>query len=268
MQPSDERPASVTDGDGPGRPTLRGVQPSDERPASVTTPSRRPLPAVGLVIFDNDGVLVDSEAISSRTLAEVLTEFGVPTTPDESRRDFTGGTLGLIRTLVEARTGRPLPERFEAVYAARLADRFARGLRPHRGVPELLDFLDTLGIATCVASNGTRARTETALRATGLLGRFDGRIFSADGVDRPKPAPDLFLHASTVLGVPADRCLVIEDSPTGIAAGRAAGMYVWAPAGTYPPDRLTDADRVSPSMERLAEELRAELGGAEPGSAG
>ena len=238
------------------------MQPSHDRATPRTARPPSPLPTVDLVIFDNDGVLVDSEAISSRTLAEVLTELGVPTTPDDSRRDFTGGTLGLIRTLVEARTGRPLAETFEPVYAARLAGRFARELRPNRGVPELLDFLDAAGVATCVASNGTRTRTETALRATGLLERFDGRIFSADGVERPKPAPDLFLHASTVLGVPVDRCLVIEDSPTGIAAGRAAGMYVWAPAGTYPAERLTDADRVSPSMERLAEELRAELGGA------
>ncbi len=214
---------------------------------------------VDLVIFDNDGVLVDSEALSSATLAEVLTAYGVPTTPAQCRRDFTGGTPSLIRQVIEARTGRPLPASFEAAFAARLIERFQRRLRPCPGIPALLDFLGRVGVPYCVASNGTRERIEAALRAVGLLDRFTGRIFSAAEVARPKPAPDLFLQASAALRVPADRCLVIEDTPPGIAAARAAGMRVWAPAGTYPLDELSGADRVSASTAVLAAELQAAL---------
>ena len=159
----------------------------------------------------------------------------------------------------------PSPASFEAVYAERLAAAFERELAPCPGVPALLDFLDGAGIPYCVASNGSPARVEASLRATGLLGRFDGRIFSAEQVTRPKPAPDLFRRAAEVLGAPAARCLVVEDTPPGIAAGRSAGMFVWAPEGTYRAEVLRDADRVSVSVEALAEELRAELSGGERG---
>ncbi len=224
-----------------------------------------PLPVIELVIFDNDGVLVDSEGLSSATLAAVLRDFGVPATPAECRRDFTGGTVARVRTVIEARTGHALPVSFEAVYAERLAAAFERELAPCPGAPALLDFLDGAGIPYCVASNGSRARVEASLRATGLLGRFDGRIFSAEQVTHPKPAPDLFRRAAEVLGAPAERCLVVEDTPPGIAAGRSAGMFVWAPEGTYPAEVLGDADRVSVSVEALATELRAELAGGERG---
>jgi HAD superfamily hydrolase (TIGR01509 family) len=212
-----------------------------------------------LVLFDNDGVLVDSERLSSRTLAAVLTGFGVPATPEACHRDFTGGTVALVRAVVEGRTGRPLPVTFETVYAERLAAAFAHELRASQGVPALLDRLDALGIPYCVASNGSRARIEAALRATRLLDRFAGRIFSAEQVAHPKPAPDLFLHAARAMGAAPGRCLVVEDTPPGIAAGRAAGMRVWAPATTYPADALREADRVSSSMRDLARELGAEL---------
>ena len=221
-----------------------------------------PLPAVELVIFDNDGVLVDSEDLSSTTLSGVLGDLGVPATPEQCRHDFTGGTVTLVRAVIESRTGRALPESFETLYLERLAAAFERELTPCPGVPALLDFLDEAGIPYCVASNGTRARIQASLRATRLLGRFDGRIFSAEQVAHPKPGPDLFRRAAEVLGAAADHCLVIEDSPPGIAAARSAGMFVWAPAGTYPPEALRDADRVSPSIEALGTELRAELSGA------
>ncbi len=219
----------------------------------------RHLPApLGLVIFDNDGVLVDSERLSSATVARVLSELGVPTTPADAHRDFTGGTLDRIRQIVEG-SGHHLPATFEATYAERLAGVFERELAPSAGVPGLLEELDRHGIGYCVASNGTRGRIRASLRAAGLLDRFAGRTFSADDVPRPKPAPDLFLRAADSLGVPAGACLVVEDTPPGIAAGRAAGMRVWTPAGTYPAEALRDADRVFESMELLAAELAAEL---------
>ena len=220
---------------------------------------RRPFPdPLRLVIFDNDGVLVDSERLSSATLAEVLTDLGIPYTPEESHRDFTGGTLGRVRQVVEGR-GLALPALFEATYARRLADVFSRELRPSTGVPELLERLRERGVDCCVASNGTRERVEASLRATGLLERFAGRAFSADDVARPKPAPDLFLHAAATLGAYPDACLVVEDTPPGIEAGRRAGMYVWAPASTYEEAELAGADRVSPTMAALAAELEATL---------
>lgn len=227
----------------------------------LVTP-RRPIPApLRLVVFDNDGVLVDSEHLSSATLAGVLTDLGVPYTREESHRDFTGGTLGHVRQVVEAR-GVALSPDFEATYARRLADVFAAELRPSVGVAELLDRLDARGIRYCVASNGTRGRIRASLRAAGLLERFAGRTFSAEDVARPKPAPDLFLHAAATLGIEPEACLVVEDTPPGVEAGRRAGMYVWAPASTYPERELEGADRVSPTMAALAAELDAELGAA------
>lgn len=215
--------------------------------------------SVDLVIFDNDGVLVDSELISARTLAGVLNAFGVAATPEQVYIDFMGCTLPLIRDMIEARTGGPLPPSFEPTYARDLAAAFEAELRPVPGVPELLDFLDALSIPYCVASNGTRQRIRNALRATGLLARFEGRIFSAEDVAHGKPAPDLFLHAADVLDVPPERCLVVEDTPAGITAARGAGMVVWAPASTYGAERLEGAQRISATMADLAAALRAEL---------
>ncbi len=212
-----------------------------------------------LVIFDNDGVLVDSESLSSSTLARVLNGFGVPATPAQCRRDFTGFPVTLVRTVVEARMRAVLPVSFEAVYAGELAEVFGHELGPSAGVPALLDVLDERGIAYCVASNGTRQRLEMSLRAAGLLARFAGRLFSVEQVARPKPAPDLFLAAAGTLGIAPAECLVVEDTPTGIAAANAAGMFAWAPASTYPADELPGAGRISPTMADLGRELRAEL---------
>jgi len=212
-----------------------------------------------LVIFDNDGVLVDSETLSSSTLARVLNGFGVPATPAQCRRDFTGFPVTLVRTVVEARMRAVLPVSFEDVYARALGEVFGRELAPSTGVPALLDVLDERGIVYCVASNGTRSRLEMSLRAAGLLARFSGRLFSVEQVARPKPAPDLFLAAAGTLEIAPAECLVVEDTPTGIAAANAAGMFVWAPASTYPADELPGADRVSPTMADLAHELQAEL---------
>lgn len=213
-----------------------------------------------LVIFDCDGVLVDSERLSCATLADVLTAAGAPTTPDECARDFTGGTVALIRDVTERRTGRPLPGSFEETYARALFERFRRDLRAFDGVTELLDGLDAAGVGYCVASNGTRRRMEASLGATGLLPRFEGRLFSGPEVTRPKPAPDLFLHAAATLGATPASCLVVEDTPTGIAAARAAGMTVWAPATTFDRQRLATADAVFPAMASLGAALLADLG--------
>lgn len=199
-----------------------------------------------LVIFDNDGVLVDSERLANGILADLLTEAGVPYTLEQAVAEFMGGTLARVRAAVE----RPLPEDFEDRYHQRLFAGFAR-LQPVPGVPQVVDGLAEAGTPTCVASSGSHERIRTALTATGLLDRFDGRIFSAEDVAHGKPAPDLFLHAAGSMGAKPDACVVIEDSPLGVAAAKAAGMTVFGYAAMTPAERLAGADAVFTEMRAL-----------------
>src|SRR3954447_26153309 len=137
-----------------------------------------------------------------------------------------GGSMASMRQKAEARLGRPLPADLEDRYHQRLFDGFAQ-LQAIAGVEAVLDHLEAEGIRYCLASSGTHRRIRTALTAVGFLDRFEGRIFSAEDVAHGKPAPDLFLHAAYELGVnPAD-CVVVEDSPLGVAAANAAGMKVF-----------------------------------------
>ena len=204
-----------------------------------------------LVIFDNDGVLVDSELLANTVLAELLTEHGLPCTVEESVRDFLGGTLALVHAAYHERTGRRLPDDFDGRYYARVFAAFRVGLRPVPGVLGVLDELDAAGVAYCVASSGPHERIRLAHEQAGLEGRFAGRTFSADDVAHGKPAPDLFLHAAGSLGVPPSRCAVIEDSPLGVTAAAAAGMTVYGFAAVTPPERLAEADVIVTAMPEL-----------------
>jgi HAD superfamily hydrolase (TIGR01509 family) len=207
-----------------------------------------------LLILDNDGVLVDSEPIANRVLAELLTECGQPTTYEESVRDYLGGTLRLVREAVEPRLGRPLPDDFEDRYHERLFARMRVELSAVTGVVAALDAVD---LPMCVASSGTHERIETALATVGLLERFAGRIFSADDVARGKPHPDLFLYAAERMGAEPGRCLVVEDSPHGVAAAKAARMAVIGYAGLTPAGRLAGADVVITHMAELPVTIRS-----------
>jgi HAD superfamily hydrolase (TIGR01509 family) len=212
-----------------------------------------------LVIFDCDGVLVDSEPISNRILAEHLTAIGLPTTTEESIRDYMGRSWAACAALIEERLGRPLPDGFADAYHGELYAALRRELRPVAGIEAALDAIDA---PTCVASSGAHEKIRTSLGATGLLERFEGRIFSATDVEHGKPAPDLFLHAAAALGhEPAD-CVVVEDAPAGVAAGRAAGMIVLGYAALTPPAGL-DGATVFGSMA----ELPALISGCAPRSA-
>jgi HAD superfamily hydrolase (TIGR01509 family) len=191
-----------------------------------------------LVIFDNDGVLVDSEAAASQVLAELLAACGLPLDAEACMARFMGRSLGGVRDDVEAELGAPLSPDFEARYHARLFEAFRAHLRP---VPGVHRALDRVRASTCVASSGSHDRIRLALELTGLLGRFAGRIFSAQDVGRGKPAPDLFLHAARRLGVDPARCAVVEDSPLGVEAANAAGMTAFGFARLTPPDRLRHA---------------------------
>lgn len=203
-----------------------------------------------LVVFDNDGVLVDSERLANTILAELLTEAGLPYTLDEAVRDFMGGSMVSMRTKAEAQLGTALPADLEDRYHSRLFDGFAQ-LQPVPGVEAVLDALDAAGAPYCVASSGTHQRIRTALTAVGFWSRFEGRVFSAEDVTHGKPAPDLFLHAAAAMDTKPDACVVIEDSPLGVAAANAAGMTVFAYAAMTPMDRLASADAIFHEMTAL-----------------
>jgi HAD superfamily hydrolase (TIGR01509 family) len=193
-----------------------------------------------LVIFDNDGVLVDSEGHANEILSELLNETGVELgmTREECMAEFMGRSMTTIRQLVEARLGRALPSDLEDRYHARLFEVFATKLT---AVPGVERALERIALPTCVASSGTHERIRRALTATGLLARFEGRIFSAQDVARGKPAPDLFLHAARSLGVAPARCAIIEDSPLGVEAANAADMVAFGFARLTPPELLVRA---------------------------
>ncbi|MCZ0211260.1 HAD family hydrolase [Streptomyces achromogenes] len=206
-----------------------------------------------LVIFDNDGVLVDSEPLSNRLLAGYLTELGHPTSYEDSIRDYMGSAMHRVHDLVLERTGRRLPKDFDEVFHARVFAAFERELRPVPGVTDVLEKLAADGVPYCVASSGSHERIRVGHRTTGLDRWFtDERIFSSEDVGRGKPAPDLFLYAAQRMGVAPGRCVVVEDSPLGVQAAVAAGMDVYGFTAMTPPERLAGAGRLFSDMGELA----------------
>jgi HAD superfamily hydrolase (TIGR01509 family) len=209
-----------------------------------------------LVIFDNDGVLVDSEPISNRLLAAYLTELGHPTSYEESIRDYMGSAMHRIHELVLERTGQRLPESFDDVFHARVFAAFEQELVAVAGVSGVLEKLAADGVPYCVASSGSHERIRVGHRTTGLDRWFDeGRIFSSQDVGRGKPAPDLFLYAAERMGVAPERCVVVEDSPLGVQAAVAAGMDVYGFTAMTPAEKLADATRLFSDMGELADLL-------------
>jgi HAD superfamily hydrolase (TIGR01509 family) len=189
-----------------------------------------------LVIFDCDGVLVDSERISVRIDVQVLAELGWPLTETEVIERFVGRSEMYMVGEIEAALGRPLAPGWDASYRHLYREAFDAELAPVDGVVEALDAIET---PTCVASSSSHERLRHTLGLTGLLERFEGRIFSAEDVRNGKPAPDLFLHAAAALGADPARCAVVEDSRYGVEAARAAGMRVFGYArGLTSRDRL------------------------------
>jgi HAD superfamily hydrolase (TIGR01509 family) len=184
-------------------------------------------PNVGLqlVIFDCDGVLVDSEVISNRVLAAMLTEQGLPRTLPQARCEYQGLLLADVKARAEAKLGRSLPPDWLARYEEVRADAFRRELTPVAGAAETVESLCAAGLGVCVASQGKLAKTRLSLALTGLDHLFPERArFSAYSVARGKPAPDLFLHAAAAMGVEPGACAVVEDTPSGVVAAVAAGM--------------------------------------------
>ncbi|KUN75731.1 HAD family hydrolase [Streptomyces griseoruber] len=206
-----------------------------------------------LVIFDNDGVLVDSEPISNRLLAAYLTELGYPTSYEDSIRDYMGSAMHRVHDLVEARTGQRLPAEFDDVFHRRVFAAFERELQAVGGVVDVLEKLAADEVPYCVASSGSHERIRVGHRTTGLDRWFDeGRIFSSQDVGKGKPAPDLFLYAAERMGVAAGRCVVVEDSPLGVQAAVAAGMDVLGFTAMTPAAKLAGATQLFSGMGELA----------------
>ena len=181
-----------------------------------------------LVIFDCDGVLVDSPPLINRALVRVLASYGLRLSPDEVRRNLKVLQSADMRDVVAARWGVSLPEDFGEVMEDAEWTEVEQSLRPVDGEESAVSSVVASGIATCVASNGPPEGIEHRLKLTGLFTRFEGRLFSSYTVPRPKPFPDVFLHAASTMGYPPSECAVIEDSDPGIQAALAAGMRVLA----------------------------------------
>lgn len=179
-----------------------------------------------LVIFDCDGVLVDSELIASRELAAYLSFLGRPTTAEECRESFTGLSLQAVGEKVVNEWKLAMPDDFVAQLRTRDRAAFERDLKAVPGIGHALNALDDNSIPYCVASSGTPDKIRHSLTLTGLIERFDGHLFSASQVVHGKPAPDLFLLAARTLGAEPSACVVIEDSPAGVQGAKAAGMRV------------------------------------------
>lgn len=181
-------------------------------------------PTPDLVILDCDGVLIDSEIISARMLIKELAALGVSIDLAYVSRHFLGRSYPTVMGKIRTEFGLDLPPEFEAQYRESLLAAFELELRVMPGAAAMID---ALAVPCCVATSSSPRRVERSLRLVGLWERLQGVIFTASMVERGKPAPDLFLLAAAKMEVDPARCLVIEDSLTGLVAARAAGMAVW-----------------------------------------
>jgi HAD superfamily hydrolase (TIGR01509 family) len=206
-------------------------------------------PRVELVIFDCDGVLIDSERLAVKVDVEVLRELGWPLSETEVIERFVGRSDADTQAAIEAHLGRELPAGWNDHIQSRYRELFDESLAPVAGVVEALN---RITIPSCVASSGTHEYLRYTLGLTGLYERFAGRIFSVEDVSRGKPAPDLFLHAAERSGAEPSTCVVVEDSRSGVEAARAAGMRVLAFAGGLTPAELLEGPNTT-----LFEEMAA-----------
>jgi HAD superfamily hydrolase (TIGR01509 family) len=211
----------------------------------------------GLVIFDCDGVLVDSELITNRIFARMLNELGLRISLEDMFERFVGRSMPQCLEIITKLLGRPVPQQFVEEYQTRSAAALQAELK---AVPDIETVLAAMRIPFCVASSGTHEKMQTTLGVTGLLPQFRGKMYSVTEVAQSKPFPDVFLHAARQQGVmPAD-CAVIEDTPTGVMAGVAAGMTVFGYCALTPKQRLVEAG-AHHTFERMRD-LSALISGA------
>lgn len=203
----------------------------------------------GLIIFDCDGVLVDSERISNTVFADMLNELGLAVTLNDMFEQFVGHSMSYCLDLAERLLQRPVPDGFVEKLRERTAIAYRTQLQP---VPGVMEVLQTLKIPYCVASNSTHQEMQTTLGITELLPYFEGKRFSVADVERGKPHPDIFLYAAAQMGIGPSQCAVVEDTPVGVKAGIDAGMQVFGYAKLTPAARLEQEGAIAFShMHRL-----------------
>ena len=215
-----------------------------------------------LIIFDCDGVLVDSERLSIRVDALFLDRLGWPMAESEIVERFVGRSDADIRAEIEERIGSPIPTGIDREFDRLYRETFEAELRPVDGIVEALDAIAVFGTQICVASSGDHDKIRRSLELTSLTSYFDDRIFSAADVAQGKPAPDLFLDAAERMRPAPTRSAVVEDSAFGVDAAIAAGMQAFAYAGG-----VTAADRLTRPRVVVFEDMRqlpALLENAEP----
>jgi HAD superfamily hydrolase (TIGR01509 family) len=194
-----------------------------------------------LIIFDCDGVLVDSEPVTASLWADMLRELGMSSQAEQLTRRFVGGSMAANTALVEEALGRTLPTQFEDEFFQRMMERLDRDVRPIDGVKEMIDVLTC---PVCIASNGKHEKMVLTLTKCGLFPRFEGRMFARTDVAHAKPHPDLYLYAAAQMGEEAEDCAVVEDSVTGVTAGSAAGMTVFGYAADTDATQLSSAGAI------------------------
>jgi len=205
-----------------------------------------------LVIFDCDGILVDTENLANRRLAEWLSEAGFATTFEYCRKYFSGRSMASVQKEIEETTEVRLGADFVDRWNAGLPDLFAHGVEAIPYVREFIEAVRAAGIPYCVATSARISKMHITLGQTGLLPLFEHAMFSSTMVGRGKPFPDLFLHAAKTMGfAPAD-CIVIEDSVAGTQAGIAAGMRVYS----YHGDPYSERDRLAEAGGILFDDMR------------
>ena len=191
-----------------------------------------------LVIFDCDGVLVDSERITNSVFAEMLNEMGLPVTLEDMFDTFVGKSMATCLEIIQQKLGKPVPDNFVIEYRQRTNKALEENLKPVKGIHEVLA---KLKLPCCVASNGVQEMIRIKLGITGLSRYFEKKIFSITEVARGKPYPDIFLYAAKKMEVHPKRCVVVEDTPTGVKAGFTAGMTVFGYAEISHPGQLREA---------------------------
>ncbi len=196
------------------------------------------MPSPALVIFDCDGVLVDSEPLANLSLSEGLLELGLETSLEDTRRRYQGLSWASVLSDLEARLGHPVPDDWSLRRKARDRELFATQLKPIPGVERVVERLRRAGVPYCVASSGSVDKMRFTLSLTNLLSLFQGVLFSSEMVERGKPHPDLFLHAAERMGVAPAGAVVIEDSVPGVIGAKAADMAVLA----FVRDPMSDRD--------------------------
>jgi HAD superfamily hydrolase (TIGR01509 family) len=191
-----------------------------------------------LVIFDCDGVLVDSEPITNRIFLEILHGYGLSIPHEEFVAKYVGSGISVVKSLLYTNHQFTLPDDFFKLFNARSLQALQRDLKAVNNVKQAIDGLN---VPYCLASNSSPEKVSLMLKTTQLLNRFEGKIFTSSMVAAPKPAPDVYLHAARENGVSPANVLVIEDTHIGVTAAVAAGMHVFGYTGTFPAEKLINA---------------------------